>query len=64
MGSMAADLPTAVEAVEPKQEPLLDGYTSSSMSSPEPELETSTQENPTPPVKRKGGRKPVSTGGT
>jgi hypothetical protein len=60
MGSMAADVPTVVEAVEPKQEPLLDGYTSSSMSSPEPELEISTQENPAPPVKRKGGRKPVS----
>lgn len=59
MASMAADVPTAAEAIQPKQEPLLDGYTSSSMSSPEPEHEPSTRENPAPPVKRKGGRKPV-----
>ena len=60
MGSMAAGVSTATEAIEPKLEPLLDGYTSSSMSSPDPEQEPSTQENPAPPVKRKGGRKPVS----
>jgi len=59
MGCMAADVPTPAEAIELKQEPLLDGYTSSSMSSPEAELEPSAQENLVPPVKRKGGRKPI-----
>lgn len=59
MGCMAADVPTPAEAIELKQEPLLDGYTSSSMSSPEAEHEPSAQENLVPPVKRKGGRKPV-----
>lgn len=43
-----------------KTEPARDGSTSSIGSSPEPETQTYTQENPQQ-QKRKGGRKPVST---
>ena len=47
--------------VVPKEEPLEDGFTSSSISSPEPEGERGpTAQDAAPVQKRKGGRKPVS----
>jgi hypothetical protein len=59
---------THPEGVIPKLEPGQDMYDSPSDSSPEPEASTSTgaatdkpSQDPPPPVKRKGGRKPVSS---
>jgi hypothetical protein len=66
MGSMAAADMTAADAtgldlVVPKEEPLEDGFTSSSISSPEPDGERGPAAPDAAPVqKRKGGRKPVS----
>ena len=66
MGSMAAADMTAADAtgpdlVIPKEEPLEDGFTSSSISSPEPDGERGpTAQDAAPVQKRKGGRKPVS----
>jgi hypothetical protein len=55
------------DGVVPKLEPGQDMYDSPSDSSPEPEASASTEPttdkpttDPPPPVKRKGGRKPVS----
>jgi hypothetical protein len=67
MGSMAvADMTaadvTGPDLVVPKEEPLEDGFTSSSMSSPEPDGERGlTAQDAAPVQKRKGGRKPVSS---
>ena len=66
MGSMAiADMTaadvTGSDLVVPKEEPLEDGFTSSSISSPEPEGDRGlTAQDAVPVQKRKGGRKPVS----
>ena len=66
MGSMAiADMTaadvTGPDLVVPKEEPLEDGFTSSSISSPEPEGDRGlTAQDAVPVQKRKGGRKPVS----
>jgi len=66
MGSMAvADMTaadvTGPDLVVPKEEPLEDGFTSSSISSPEPDGERGlTAQDAAPVQKRKGGRKPVS----
>lgn len=66
MGSMAAaDViaadTTGPDSVVPKEEPLEDGFTSSSISSPEPDEERGpTAQDAAPVLKRKGGRKPVS----
>lgn len=49
---------TATDTVVPKTEPTQDGSLSSSVSTPEPEAETLTQEV-AQTQKRKGGRKPV-----
>ena len=48
-------------SLQPKLEPLPDGYDSTSeVSSPEPEVEAPVQQpGAAPVVKRKGGRKPV-----
>jgi len=63
MGSIAMADATATDRVVPKVEPLQDGYTDSSASSPEPDVEPDGNPNsqgaPAPPPKRKGGRKPV-----
>lgn len=55
------------DSVVPKLEPGQDIYDSPSDSSPEPQASASTEtaadkaaQDPPPPVKRKGGRKPVS----
>ena len=58
---MAAADVTAPDSVVPKEEPLEDGFTSSSVSSPEPDEEQGpTAQDAVPVQKRKGGRKPVS----
>lgn len=49
---------TAMDTVVPKTEPTQDGSLSSSVSTPEPEVETLTQDV-AQTQKRKGGRKPV-----
>lgn len=54
----AADVPAAMDSVVPKVEPLQDGYSSSSVSTPEAEIEASTHDV-VQVQKRKGGRKPV-----
>jgi len=65
MGSMAvADMTaadvTGPDLVVPKEEPLEDGFTSSSISSPEPEGDRGlTAQDAVPVQKRKGGRKPI-----
>ena len=52
---------TGPDSVVPKEEPLEDGFTSSSISSPEPDEERGPATQDAVPVqKRKGGRKPVS----
>jgi hypothetical protein len=57
----AADV-TGPDLVVPKEEPLEDGFTSSSISSPEPEGDRGlTAQDAIPVQKRKGGRKPVSS---
>ena len=65
----AASAPDAStsDSVVPKLEPGQDIYDSPSDSSPEPQASASTEaaadkasQDPPPPVKRKGGRKPVS----
>jgi hypothetical protein len=57
---IAADT-TGPDSVVPKEEPLEDGFTSSSISSPEPDGEQGpTAQDAAPVQKRKGGRKPVS----
>lgn len=56
----AADA-TGPDLVVPKEEPLEDDFTSSSVSSPEPDGERGpTAQDAAPVQKRKGGRKPVS----
>ena len=58
MGSMAGPDTIAVDLVLPKIEPFEDGYSSSTVSTPEAEAEASAQDV-VPIQKRKGGRKPV-----
>jgi hypothetical protein len=56
----AADI-AGPDSVVPKEEPLEDGFTSSSISSPEADGEQEpTAQDVAPVQKRKGGRKPVS----
>jgi hypothetical protein len=58
---MTAEDATGPDLVVPKEEPLEDGFTSSSVSSPEPDGERGpTAQDAAPVQKRKGGRKPVS----
>ena len=58
---MTAADDTGPDLVVPKEEPLEDGFTSSSISSPEPDGERGpTAQDAAPVQKRKGGRKPVS----
>lgn len=47
-----------MDPVVPKTEPMLDGSISSTVSTPDPEVEALTQD-PAQTQKRKGGRKPV-----
>jgi hypothetical protein len=49
---------TVMDPVVPKTEPMLDGSISSTVSTPDPEVEALTQD-PAQTQKRKGGRKPV-----
>ena len=59
MGSMMENSDTIPsDPVVPKPESIADGYTSSSVSTPEPDIGPSTQDV-VQVQKRKGGRKPV-----
>ncbi|KAJ5644736.1 hypothetical protein N7507_010747 [Penicillium longicatenatum] len=49
---------TVMDPVVPKTEPMLDGSISSTVSTPDPEVEALTQD-PAQTQKRKGGRKPI-----